>query len=129
MAKPLFVAIVLASVIITGCSAQASTSSTVAADVAGSYECFGVGEAGMSAIETLTLNADGTGSLGNSALTWSYDPSTNTILFDGAAGLDNATYLSDGPSLSVNLRADVILTGAPEGHFTCVKSSEQSAPQ
>ena len=130
MVKPILIAILLASAVIGGCSASGGGSVATSAEVAGSYECFGVGEAGMSSMGSLVLNEDGTGAFGSTALTWTYDPNSNSIQFEGAAGLQDATYLPDGPSLSVNLRADVIVTGAPEGHFTCVKSSEEStAPQ
>lgn len=124
MVKPIAIALIALALIFSACSPSASASGSAAtsAEVAGTYDCFGLENGAAATISTLTLNADGTGVFGSTALTWTYDQDTNQIIFGGDAGLQDATYLSDGPSLSVNLRADAIVTGAPDGHFTCVKA-------
>lgn len=120
MVKHLTFAWIAFALLLSGCSGSSSTATR--GDAAGTYECFGV-ESGVTAgINTLVLNSDGTGAFGDAAVTWTYDPGTGQIRFGGDAGLQDATFLSDGPSLSVNLRAEAIVSDATEGHFTCVKS-------
>lgn len=120
MMKPITFALITFAVLLCACSASGSAATS--ADVAGTYECFGIEGGAAAGINTLTLNSDGTGAFGDVPLTWTYDPGTGQITFSGDAGLQDATYLPDGPSLSVNLRAEAIVSGAAEGHFTCVKS-------
>src|SRR4026207_1615118 len=119
MLKPVTYALIALALLLSACSASGSAATS--ADVVGSYECFGIEGGAAAGINTLTLNADGTGAFGDAVLTWAFDPSTSLITFNGEAGSPGATYLSDGPSLSVNLRAEAIVSGATEGHFTCVK--------
>jgi hypothetical protein len=124
MVKPITIALIALTFCLSACSPSASASGSVAttAEVAGTYECFGLENGSATTISTLSLNADGTGVFGTTMITWTYDPATSLITFNGDAALQEATFLSDGPTLSVNLRADAIVSGAPGGHFTCVKT-------
>lgn len=124
MVKPITIAWIALTLILSACSPSASASGSAAssAEVAGTYECFGLENGTAATLATLTLNADGTGVFGASAFQWTYDPGANLISFSGAANLQDASYFPDGPSLSVNVRAGGMVENAPDGHFTCVKS-------
>lgn len=92
-------------------TAQAPVSST---ELTGSYECFAIEGTNTSDMGILTLNADHTGSFGSNTIQWNYDSGTNLVTFDGDGTLRDASYFSEGQTLSVNEDA--------EDHFTCVKS-------
>jgi hypothetical protein len=103
-------------------SASASGSAASSAELVGNYECFGLESGSAEAISTLSLNSDGTGTFGAAAIQWSYSPGTNMVTFTGDANLKSATYLSDGPSLSIDMAGGAGIAGAVDGHFTCVRA-------
>jgi hypothetical protein len=122
MVKPFNFMVIVLALLFGACSPSASGSAASSAELTGSYECFGLASGSTQTIGALTLNADGTGTFGSTAIQWSYDRNTNTITFTGGAGLQSATYISDGPSLSMNSTADAGVEGSVDGHFTCVRS-------
>ncbi len=104
---------------LSACSASPTATSSVG--LAGTYDCFGISNGTISNLGTLSLNSDGTGSFGAEAFQWWFDPSASQVSFQGGAVLQDADYLADGQTLSVNLAATGSVENAPDGHFTCVR--------
>jgi len=120
MRRFFFVTTVMLLVIASACSPAAQV--TTSAELAGTYDCLDL-ENGLSvSTDTLTLNPDGSGFFGSTAITWTFDAANNKIIFAGDGRIHEATYFSDGPSLSVNAAAGDTTADASDSHLTCVKS-------
>lgn len=124
MVRPFSIALLALALLAGACSPSASGSGSVtsSAELAGSYNCFGLQNGATATMDTLTLNADGTGMFGATAIQWSYDSNTKLVTFSGDARLQTATFFTDGPSLSINAAAEGEVDDSGEGHFTCVRS-------
>jgi hypothetical protein len=90
--------------------------------LAGTYDCLSLENGVSVATDTLTLNPDGSGFFGSTAITWTFDAANNKIIFAGDGRIHEATYFPDGPSLSVNAAAGGTAGDDSESHLTCVRS-------
>lgn len=111
--------LVILGLLLSACATSQTSASTAqapisSAELTGTYECFAIEGTNTSNMGILTLNADHTGIFGSNTIQWNYDGNTNLITFDGDNSLRDASYFSEGQTLSVNEDA--------EDHFTCVKS-------